>query len=123
MPNFLKEEDVLSLRLAHRKERDKKLADRIKAILMLNSGFTYDEIVRALLLDEATLRRYLKTFQKKGAAALLELHYIGHKSKLTLFQELTLKNYLRDNTKRTVKEISNYIQKTYGVEYLNNRSN
>lgn len=117
MPNFLKEEDVLSLIAAHRKQKDKRLADRIKAVLMLNSGFTYDEIVKALLLDEGTLRRYFKTFQKRGVEGLLELHYIGRKGRLTLFEELTLKNYLRDNTKRTVKEVVLFIEKTYEVKY------
>lgn len=107
----------MSLIVAHRKQRDKKLADRIKTILMLNWGFTYEEIVKALLLDETTLRRYFKTFQKKGVEGLLELHYRAHKTRLTLFEELALKNYLRENTKRTAKEISDYIQKTYGVSY------
>lgn len=117
MPNFLSEKDIESLIVHHKKQRDKKLADRIKAVLMLNDGFTYDEIVRALLLDEATLRRYLKTFNKKGVFGLLEMNYKGGQTKLSFRKEFELKNYLKINTKRTVKEIVNYIEVKYKVKY------
>lgn len=117
MPNFLSEEQILILKQTHRAIKDKKLADRVKAILYLNYGLTYKETSKLLMFDEATLSRYLKRFREKGVEGLLELHYIGHKTRLTLLQELTLKNYLRDNTKRTVKEAVDYIQKTYKIEY------
>jgi transposase len=117
MPNFLTDGDVLALRAAHRKQKDKKLADRIKAVLMLNDGFTYPEIVKALLLDEVTLRRYLKKFQKKGVLGLTELHYMGHITKLTTLQEIELKKYLSINTKRTSKEIADYVFETYKIKF------
>lgn len=69
-----------------------------------------------LLLDEVTLRRYVKKFQEDGIGGLLEFHYTGGKTTLTQPEELELKEYLRDNTKRTAKEVV-YIKKSYGVTF------
>ena len=117
MPNFLTEEDIVSLRRLHRTIKDKKAADRIKAVLMLHYGFTYQEIAKALFLDETTLNRYVKRFREKGIVGLLECQYVGGRTRLTLLQEQELKLYLKDNIKRTAKEVVNYIYKTYGTNY------
>ncbi len=100
MPNFLTNDEVLSLRQLHKTLRDKRQADRIKAVVMLHDGFTYSQIARALLLDEVTIRRHLKKYQKKGIDGLLKFAYTGGKSKLTRGQELELKKYLDENTYR-----------------------
>lgn len=117
MPNFLTDHQVQVLKQAHRTIRDKKLADRIKAVLSLNAGHEYSQVASILLLDEVTLRRYVQKFQKEGLDGLLELHYTGGQTALTLTQETQLKEYLRDNTKRTAKEIVDYVAKTYQVRF------
>jgi len=117
MPDFLSEEQVLVLKQTHRSLKDKRLADRIKAILYVNYGLTYQEIAKLLMFDETSLSRYVKRFKEKGVEGLLKLNYAGHTTRLDLLEELTIKNYLRDNTKRTAKEICDYIYKTYGVCY------
>lgn len=117
MPDFLTEEEVVVLREAHRTIKDKKQADRIKAVLSLNEGFEYAHIAKILLLDETTLSRYVKRFREKGIEGLLECQYVGGRTRLTLLQEQELKLYLKDNTKRTAKEVVNYIYKTYGIGY------
>lgn len=117
MPNFLTEEQVLILRQAHKTIRDKRLADRIKAVLSLNAGHAYAQIASILLLDEITLRRYVQKFQKEGLTGLLKFHYAGGAGSLTLLQETELKEYLKINTKRTAKEAVDYVFKTYSVKY------
>lgn len=117
MPNFLTEEQVKVLRQAHRTIRDKKLADRIKAVLSLNSGFEYAQVAKILLLDEITLRRYVKQFKEKGIDGLLECRYGGGRSRLNPGQKQELKIFLRDNTKRTAQEVVEYVLKTYGFSY------
>lgn len=117
MPNLLSNNEVVILKLAHRKERDKRLADRIKAILMLHNGFTPDEVSLALLFDKVTLSRYLKAFKTKGVLGLMEMRYKGGQTKLSLLQESKLKMHLEVNTKRTVKEITDYILREYKVSF------
>src|SRR5829696_9420712 len=41
-PHFLSQSERESLKALHRKERDKKICDRIKAILLLDNGWSYD---------------------------------------------------------------------------------
>jgi transposase len=117
MKDFLTEEQIKVLRFEHRHLRDKKLADRIKAILALNSGYSYEQISNMLLLDEVTLRRYVQKFQEQGISGLLECHYHGGKSQLSTLEQQALETYLVSHTLTTAKEISDHIQKTYGKKY------
>jgi len=117
MPNILTDDEVVVLKQAHRTIKDKKLADRIKAILSLNEGFEYSLIAKILLLDEITLRRYLNKFKQKGLSGLLEMKYSGGQTRLSLIQETELKKYLSINTKRTSKEIADYILREYKATF------
>ncbi|MCX6706212.1 MAG: IS630 family transposase [Candidatus Woesebacteria bacterium] len=114
---FLTEEQFQVLRLAHKAQREKRLADRIKAVLMLHLGFTYSQITQALLIDDVTVRRYCKKYCHKGIDGLLEMHYTGGSTRLTLVQEQKLKLFLTTNTKRTAKEIVDHIVKAYQVKF------
>lgn len=84
---------------------------------MVNFGFTFSQISTALLLDEVTLRRYVEKFQEKGIDGLLECRYGGGQTRLTLIQEQELKIFLKNNTKRTAKEIVDHISKTYAFKF------
>lgn len=117
MRDFLTEEQIKVLKFTHRSLRDKKLADRIKAILSLNAGFEYASIAKILLLDEVTLRRYVKNFQEKGIDGLLEYHYTGGNSFLTITQQQELKTFLIKNTQTKAKDIVAHIKKQYAVSY------
>lgn len=117
MPEFLTDHQVAVLRQAHKNLRDKRLADRIKAVLMLHHGFTYDQTSQALLLDEVTLRRYVKQFQEHGIDGLWEYHFTGGQSSLSGIQKQHLKTFLAVNTQRTAKEIVAHIRIAYRVSY------
>ncbi len=56
----------------HRRERNRKVCDRIKAVLMHDDGYSYAEIARVLLIDDETVRRhimdYFKALGKKAAS-------------------------------------------------------
>jgi len=113
----LSDQQVLELKLAHKQTREKRLADRIKAILYLHYGLTYEEISKLLLFDEVTVSRYRKIYQEKGISGLLELHYTGGQPTLSIEQELKLKNYLKENLTRTAKEAANYINQEFGIKF------
>jgi len=114
---FLTEEQVTVLKQAHRTIKDKKLADRIKAVISLNAGFSYADIATILLLDEGTLRRYVQKFQEEGIDGLLEYRYSGGQSRLSVMQQKTIKEYFKEQTPQTAKEAVAYIQSTYGIQY------
>lgn len=114
---MLTDEQVIQLKLAHKQTREKRLADRIKAILYVHFGLSYEEIAKLLLFDEVTVRRYFKQFEEKGVDGLLEYRYTGGQTRLTASQEVELKVHLKDNTKRTAKEVVDYVEKTYGITF------
>lgn len=117
MPNFLDDNQVVVLKQAHKQIKDKKLADRIKAVLMLNKGYEYRQISDDLLLDEATIRRHSRQFQDTGLDGLLEYRYIGGQTRLTSTQEQELKVFLKINTQRTASAVLKHIQKKYGITF------
>ena len=114
---MLTDDQVRDLKFAHKQTRDKRLADRIKAVYMLHLGFTYEQIKEALFLDEVTVRRYQKQFKEKGIDGLLEYRYTGGKTRLTTQQEKELRDYLQEHTLRTAKEIVSHVHTTYQKEF------
>lgn len=117
MKGFLTEEQVGILREAHYSAQRKKSADRIKAVLFLNEGFTYQKTAELLMLDSVTVRRYEKQFKKVGMTGLLAFHYRGGFSRLTQEQEEELDRHMEDTTYLTADAVIEYVQKQYGLLY------
>jgi predicted ArsR family transcriptional regulator len=55
--------ELAELRAAHRRTRDKREADRIKAVVLLASGWRAEDVADALLVDPNTVRNHFKTYQ------------------------------------------------------------
>jgi len=117
MQGFLTEKQIGILREAHYSCRLRKSADRIKAVLLLNDGFSYDKVAQILMLDDITIRRYEKQFKTVGVDGLIEYRYIGRHGVLTKKQEIGLIAHLKHHTYQTVKEIVIYAQSHYHTSY------
>jgi len=101
----------------HRREHNKRFADRIKTILLLDDGLTPAQISKVLFVDDSTVRRYKRAYQVGGLEELIEDGYQGGTTKLTPLQEKELSSHLGKNIYLTTKEIINYVQLTYGVKF------
>ncbi len=64
MKKFLKEKEREYLKSSHRQEKNGRTRDRIKVILMADSGWTYKEIGEALLLDHETISRHVRKYKE-----------------------------------------------------------
>ncbi len=117
MKDFLVSEEKRILRQAHRAERVKKKADRIKTILLLNEGWSYEQIAQALFLDDSTVRRYQTEYQAGGLDGLLDDNYIGGACKLTEEQSGILKAELSRKIYLSAKDVCKFIEKEFGVQY------
>lgn len=117
MKGFLTEEQIGILREAHYSAIRKKSADRIKTILFLNDGFTYEQTAKLLMLNDTTIRRYEKQYEKVGIDGLIESRYFGSRGILTKMQETGLITHLKNKTYQTVKEICFYVIKHYRKSY------
>jgi transposase len=113
----LTEQQIKELKLIHRSLKDKKAADRIKAIYLLGTGWTQEEVCEILMLDEGTLRHYVKRYRTGGIKNLISNHYLGGQGKLTKDEELLLDQHLELTLYLDAKTIADYIWKTFGKKY------
>lgn len=109
--------ELADFKHAHRQEKYRKHADRIKALLMLNEGFSYQETSKLLLLDDATVRRYERCYQEKGLEGLLEGHYHGRVALLTDEQKAAIASYVDTHHISRKSQVQQYIRDQYGIHY------
>ena len=108
---------IAELKLLHRSLRDKRQADRVKAVIALSEGWSAAEIAKILLFDEKTSRVYFDRYQQGGAGALLDDNYSGAESKLDVYQMRELEAYLEEYIFTDAKSVIAYIFKQYKVRY------
>ena len=109
--------EIRDLEKTHKTTENKRFADRLKVIIAMAKGYTYDQIEEILLIDERTARRYKALFLEGGIDLLFSVNYKGRPSKLSPEQEKELVNHLQDNLYGSAKEIVQHIQLTYKVDY------
>lgn len=120
MENFnLTKSEIATLRIEHKlaKKSSAKLAYRINAIILLGSGWSIANVSDALLLDDATLRSYVKKFKDGGVKLLLSDNYNGRQSFLSDEQKIELTEHLENKLYRTSIEIIKYVNSNYKVKY------
>ncbi len=110
----LNEEQKEYLELRHRYEGDKRVADRIKAVLLKNEGWKNKAIAQALRIHEETVRYYITDWTSDEK---LKPENGGSYSKLNDTQSRALELHLGEITYTRVIDICAYIEKTYGVHY------
>jgi len=115
--NFLSTKEKSELYILQRSLRDKRKCDRIRVILLLNQGWSYEKIATAFFLDETTIRRYFKSYCEEGADALLTLHYQGGSSELTASQLDQLSQYVEESNPSSASLVVDYIKRTFDKEY------
>jgi transposase len=113
----LTSKQVSVLKVLHRAEHDKRLADRIKAIILLGTGWSVAEVSEALLVDETTIYNWHEKYKQDGKEGLLTLNYQGKASSLTTKQQQELSQHLDEKTYINSNAIRAYIKKEYGVAY------
>ena len=116
MRDFLVPQEQAVLLEAHRAERVKKKADRIKTILLLHEGLSCEQISQVLFLDDSTIRRYETNYQTGGLDDLLDDSYLGGTSKLSEETEEILVKELTQNIYLSAKEICTFIEKKFGIQ-------
>jgi hypothetical protein len=56
---FLSDNERAQLKAQHKRERDKRICDRIKAVLLCDKGWSVPAIAEALLLSEDAIREHI----------------------------------------------------------------
>lgn len=103
-----------NLQKQHKKERDGRVRDRIKAVLAYDDGYSYTEIARILLLDDETIRRHIDAYHREKK---LHPYNGGSDGKLADKETRELTEHLNENTYLYVKDICQYVWKAYRKKF------
>jgi len=112
--NFLTELERDQLKLQHRRERDGRVRDRIKAVLLHDEGWSPKEIARVLLISDEAVRNHIDEYK---AFKKLKPESGGSTEKLSASQSEKLEAHLHTYTYLYVKDIVSYVEVTFGVFY------
>lgn len=114
---FLSDNEVVEIRKQHKQCQVKRYADRLKAILLLNRGLSFEEVAEILILDDDTIRRWFVIFAEDGIAGLQRDHYQGGFSKLFQSQLDALEVEVANNLYLNARAVCLWVKSEWGVEY------
>jgi transposase len=114
MKNILSENEIIQLKAQHKKERDKRICDRIKAVLLYDKGWSYQEIAEALLLSDEAVRIHINDYQ---TLYKLKPENGGSPGKLSDQQTKDLLDHLQKHTYLYSKDIIDYVNRAFSIQY------
>lgn len=112
--NILSEQEREKLLTRHKKERDGRIRDRIKAVLLYDLGWSIAKIAKAVFLTEEAVRKQIRDYK---TAQKLKPENGGSSEKLSEEQSKELSSHLESHTYLYVKDIVEYVKLTYVVSY------
>ena len=112
--DFLSEQEKAQLRIKHKKERDGKVRDRIKAVLLSDEGWTPQQIAKVLLISDQAVRGHIEDYKSHRK---LEPKSGGSIEKLSKRQSEQLESHLEKHTYLYIKDMMSYVQIEFGVTY------
>ena len=114
----LTEAEYKELKAMHKKTKDGRERDKLKAIGMLSDGFSQKEIARVLFLDEETIGRWRDYFLgRKSMTDWLKYSYVGYSGKLTETEQAIVQKYVEDNIISDSKQVQKFIYDKFSKSY------
>lgn len=110
----LTEKEKQKLEKRHKNERDGRVRDRIKAVLLHNEGWTQIEIAQALRIRPETVHDHLDDYNRLKKLSPLNG---GSSSQLNVAQTNELIAHLEQHTYTKVSDICCFIQSKYEVTF------
>jgi transposase len=100
-----------------RKTHDKRIAQRLSAVLWVADGRAQHEVADLLGVTERQVRKWLRTYRTGGLDALCTLHHRGDPGKLRPAQVERLKAEIATGRFLTAQQICDWIDETFHVHY------
>ena len=113
LTNIEREELLSELHL----EKNKKYADRIRIILLLDEGEPINKIAKYFFLTENSVRNYTNRYKEDGFEGLLTDFHTGRSSYLTPEEQRKLVTELESKVYLKVSGIMAYVKREFGVVY------
>lgn len=110
----LTEQQKSELERQHVNERDGRVRDRIKVLLLASEGWRPSTIAQALRLHETTVNRHICDYLNNGK---LKPENGGSQSQLSKAQAEELTAYLTDNLLPTTQAVITLVEEWWGIRY------
>ena len=93
---------------------------RMNALLLLDDGWAVERVADALFIDAETVREHRRLYETAGVAGLERLNYEGSEPALSEAQLAALKAELDAHLYMRSKEVCDFVQRTFEVDYTPN---
>jgi transposase len=94
-----------------------RVTRRANALVLLDKGWSCQQVANAFLLDDDTIRGWRKLFEHRGIEGLTSFDVGGSASYLTAKQEDELKAWIGAALPRSTRQIAAWIEKEFGIVY------
>jgi transposase len=116
--SFLTDKERLELRAVLRRVRGDALAlRRANTLLLLDKGWTYEQVAEAFFLERSTIEAVQRAYKASGISSLYATDILGRPLKLSVAQRAELARHLSAAHYATSQEVRDHISATYGVSY------
>ncbi|RRR76204.1 MAG: hypothetical protein EI684_03440 [Candidatus Viridilinea halotolerans] len=100
----------------YKQTAERRISERIQAILLLDAGHNRDAVARILHVNPKTITRWMHIFVDAGIETLCTIQSGGNDPILTQPQQEQLMAWL-DSTVRSTKEALAWVETTFQVSY------
>jgi transposase len=116
--DFLSAEDRSRLiALARDGSAVSRVTRRANALVLLDDGWSCQQVAKALLLNDDTIRGWHKLFEQGGIEGLTSFDMGGSASFLSGAQEDALKAYVGTTLPRSTRQVGAFIAQEFGLVY------
>src|ERR1700691_2761301 len=94
-----------------------RVTRRANALVLLDEGWSCQEVAEALLLNDDTIRGWHKLFEQRGIEGLTSFDVGGSASFLSAAQEDALKAFVGATLPRSTRQVGAWIEQEFGLVY------
>ena len=94
-----------------------RLTRRANALVLLDDGWSCQEVAAAFLLNDDTIRGWHKLFEQRGIEGLTSFDVGGSASFLSAVQEEALKAFVATTLPRSTRQVGAFIAREFGLVY------
>ncbi len=100
-----------------RDARASRVTRRANALVLLDGGWSCQEVAAALLMDDDTIRGWHKLFEQRGIEGLTSFDMGGSAGFLSTAQEDALKAHVGATLPRSTRQVGAWIEQEFGLVY------
>ncbi len=104
-------------RIARDGLEEHRVARRANSLILLDRGWSCEDVAEALMLDDDTVRTWYGSFKSGGVASIRSFEFKGGSSNLTAEQIEQLRAWATKTLPGATREIGHFIRTNFGHDY------